>query len=167
MLNRIVKHPAQAGFTLIELLVVIAIIGVLAAVGMPMYQGYQANAKVNATKSNFSNAKSFIAAEISKCNMGTNLTSASANNITTCTTNPTGVGVGAYINYFNTYFNSIMKNPYGGTTVITSIGAPTVNGELSMWAAGTNINVQVRYLDPTTNASTLYPTTPESISINQ
>ena len=35
----------QKGFTLIELLVVIAIIGILAAVGIPWYQGYTIQAK--------------------------------------------------------------------------------------------------------------------------
>jgi type IV pilus assembly protein PilA len=33
------------GFTLIELLVVIAIIGILAAVGIPAYQGFQIKTK--------------------------------------------------------------------------------------------------------------------------
>ncbi len=164
MLNRVVKHPAQAGFTLIELLVVIAIIGVLAAVGMPMYQGYQASAKVNASKSNFSNAKSFIAAEITKCNLGTNLTAAIPN-ISLCATNPTGVRVADYATYFRTYFATIAKNPYGGSAFITT-AAPTTDGGLGIWVAGTNVNVQTRYLDPATNATTLYPAVAESISIN-
>ncbi|MBC8548545.1 MAG: prepilin-type N-terminal cleavage/methylation domain-containing protein [Candidatus Brocadiales bacterium] len=57
----------RSAFTLIELLIVVAILGILAAVGIPMYQGYQDSAKYNATRSNFSNASSFISAELTKC----------------------------------------------------------------------------------------------------
>ena len=44
-LNKHHKFLFEDGFTLVELLVVIAIIGILAAVGIPMYQGYVANVK--------------------------------------------------------------------------------------------------------------------------
>ena len=57
----------RSAFTLIELLIVVAILGILAAVGIPMYQGYQDTAKYNATRANFNNASSFIAAELTKC----------------------------------------------------------------------------------------------------
>jgi type IV pilus assembly protein PilA len=56
-------NKKQLGFTLIELLVVIAILGILAAVGVPAYQGFQQKAKYNSAKANFTNAKAFIMAE--------------------------------------------------------------------------------------------------------
>jgi len=65
------------GFTLIELLVVVAIIGILAAVGVVAYNGYTKSAKVNASKSNQGQVVKYVAAEIQKCNMGTEATAMS------------------------------------------------------------------------------------------
>ena len=45
----------KKAFTLIELLIVVAIIGILAGVGIPMYNGYMASAKVASAKTNHSN----------------------------------------------------------------------------------------------------------------
>jgi len=57
----------QKGFTLMELLIVVAIIGILAAVGLPTYQGYLESAKVNAAKENHARISSLLAAEMTKC----------------------------------------------------------------------------------------------------
>ena len=57
-------------FTLIELLVVVAIIGILAAVGVTTFGGFQDKAKVNSTKAIHKSVQKKIAAEVVKCTLG-------------------------------------------------------------------------------------------------
>ena len=57
-------------FTLIELLVVVAIIGILAAVGVTTFNGFQEKAKISATKANFKNAVKYLKVELMKCELG-------------------------------------------------------------------------------------------------
>lgn len=54
-------------FTLIELLVVVAIIGILAAVGVTTFTGFQEKAKISASKANFKNIVKFISLSYSRC----------------------------------------------------------------------------------------------------
>ena len=61
------KHRA---FTLIELLVVVAIIGILAAVGVNTFSGFQEKAKIAAIKSNFKTVIKYTSAELMKCQIG-------------------------------------------------------------------------------------------------
>ena len=60
----------KKSFTLIELLVVVAIIGILAAVGTPIFQGFVVDAKINSTRANHNIVKNFITASFAKCATG-------------------------------------------------------------------------------------------------
>ena len=69
-MKKFLLNTKKKAFTLIELLIVVAIIGILAGVGIPMYNGYMANAKIESTNTNHSNNKSFIAATLTRCSSG-------------------------------------------------------------------------------------------------
>ena len=65
-------NRVKNSFTLIELLIVVAIIGILAGVGIPMYNGYMADAKMKMVKEQHIRVKDFIAFSFAKCGSGTN-----------------------------------------------------------------------------------------------
>jgi type IV pilus assembly protein PilA len=137
----------QQGFTLIELLVVIAIIGILSAIGIPAYQGFQAKARFNASKENHSSAKSYIMAEITKCNGQTTAISfvnktGAAVAISAC---PIAAPSDA-VTYFTAYLTDKFGNPYVPSAISTAV-APTTSsatwGYMSLAAntAGTGMTL--------------------------
>ena len=70
LLEIISPNNMKKGFTLIELLIVVAIIGILAGVGIPMYQGYILKTKINASIVHHNQVKNFIEASFTKCATG-------------------------------------------------------------------------------------------------
>ena len=94
---------------MIELLIVVAIIGILAGVGIPMYNGYMANAKVQSATINHKNVVSFVTATLTKCASGS-ATVTLGSTVRDCSDNSS-----LWAGYFITYFNSISTNPYGKT----------------------------------------------------
>ena len=60
----------KKGFTLIELLIVVAIIGILAGVGIPMYNGYMTTSKIKASTANHRNIVNFVTTNLTKCASG-------------------------------------------------------------------------------------------------
>ena len=60
-------------FSSIKILVVVAIIGILAAIGVVTFGGFQGAAKANTVKTNHKTVVNFIKASIAKCTMGEEL----------------------------------------------------------------------------------------------
>jgi len=135
-IKTMIKDTKKKAFTLIELLIVVAIIGILAGVGVPMYNGYMADAKVKSAQTNHKNIKSFVAATLTKCATGsTSVTLGSKARACNSTASNWSI-------YFREYFDSINKNPYGGN--VTSKGASPAEGETSIYYASTPNRVRLK-----------------------
>ena len=135
-----IKDTKKKAFTLIELLIVVAIIGILAGVGVPMYNGYMATAKVNSATMNHANIKSFVSATLTKCSAGSQYVTLGSSN-RYCNQNAR-----AWAGYFSTYFASINKNPYGGNAITGSssqrLGESTIASSGNRIAIRTNIGTE-------------------------
>ena len=101
------KKLKNKAFTLIELLVEVAIIGILAAVGVTTFGGFQDKAKVSASKAIHKGVQKKLAAELVKCSLGdtTIFNSLSCSGVT-------GSGVVSNIGSGGAVFSD--KNPYVG-----------------------------------------------------
>ena len=139
-IKTMIKDTKKKAFTLIELLIVVAIIGILAGVGVPMYNGYMATAKVQSSATNHKNIKSFVAATLTKCSTG------STSVVLGSTTRYCNQSAANWAGYFITYFNSINKNPYGknvfnGADSATPSGGPRL-GLTGISSSGNRIAIR-------------------------
>ena len=130
------KLRKNKAFTLIELLVVVAIIGILAAVGVTTFGGFQEKAKAASTKAIHKGAQKKIAAELVKCSLGD---STIFNNLS-CS-GITAANVRDNIGSAGAVFSD--KNPYNGAEWGVKVGpAANVPGQTSIGASGTNITIK-------------------------
>ena len=122
------KHKA---FTLIELLVVVAIIGILAAVGVTTFGGFQEKAKIAAAKANQKTITKYLVAEAMRCQIDSTETilygqysCATLYSVIASGGNPGGALSNAIVAGLKGKF----KNPYGANHAPLGDDAATTSG---------------------------------------
>ncbi len=144
-------RKSKKGFTLIELLVVVAIIGILAAVGIPIFQGFLATAKVNAATENHTRSKDMITAYFAKCSTGSSVLQLKVNSTTTMTNVSCNSSMSQFADYWSRHFNNDgWQNPYNKSSSFSrrSAGNPAL-GEMRFWYSGNSLLINSNVGDDT------------------
>ena len=100
----------KKGFTLIELLIVVAIIGILAGVGIPMYNGYIVTTKISASKANHANIKTFVSGALTRCASGAKEVDLPGYYLPMTCSQTANQNMGYVVGYLND--DAQIKNPY-------------------------------------------------------
>jgi len=130
----------KPGFTLIELLLVIAILGILAAVGIPMFQGYIAEAKGHPYENNHRNVVLMTHDATIECQVtGAKLVEFD-NKSFDCSGAEISKGVVFYANDVEN-----IKNPYNGDKCCINQGWPDI-GYTAISENDRLITIKTRYL---------------------
>ena len=122
----------QQGFTLIELMIVIAIIGILAAIAIPAYNGYIAQAKLNAAHTNADAAFRLAKNEVAKVAAGGSL------GINFLDTLNAGGKKSPYVSTVDAYINAA---PPTTVTQEGVVGIVTSSGDAILDIADTTITI--------------------------
>ena len=110
----------QKAFTLIELLVVVAIIGILAAVGVTTFNGFQEKAKKSTTKANHKVIAKYIQSELAKCMLGDpGVFEFGGSNLYDCVNNRVNIP-----GHIEKIFNEKIQDPYDPSTGAMTVGGP-------------------------------------------
>lgn len=153
------KRCGQRGFTLVELLVVIAIIGILAAVGVPVYQGHQHQSRISVATSNHSTLVRFATAQALSCSSGIDVVFKNTGGVEyTFNCSSTTVSLSQLVLAVNQHVYGDFKNPFppsNGSRCRPNvdncqppgfIGGCVISGTerygmMSIFAEGTNVRV--------------------------
>ncbi|MBD1146742.1 prepilin-type N-terminal cleavage/methylation domain-containing protein [Pelagibacterales bacterium SAG-MED28] len=142
------KFRKNKGFTLIELLVVVAIIGILAAVGVTAFSGFQESAKVKSMQSIHSGVVKVIASELKKCTLGqstfmTGTNSAGTSISQNCDSNSNTLATRAVAGI--AIFKD--KNPWSQSEAAVKSGTAYEKGRVNIGRSGANVQIKTCWND--------------------
>ena len=129
-------------FTLIELLVVVAIIGILAAVGVNTFTGFQEKAKISATKANYKSLIKLMKIQLAQCDINGYMELMSDQNSMTVKQHSCTLGTIQLTPYIINHMNNLnFKSPYDqNSQAIVCCGKPYSAGQTYVGVGGNNPN---------------------------